>query len=259
MKHLYLTALFVFISLLNSKAEIFYTDIEPDSVLRGSSTNIWAMYVIDLDFDELPDFALAHFYPSDDLHYTEFSCSSQNHRCEMLVDENQKPLILNYDDLIDSQQNTWFDSQNFALLMRESWVGTTDKYIGVRITKNSMLYYGWIRVDIASDELSCTIKDFAYETTPNKAIKAGEQNSVDNREVQIADNQFNIYPNPAKNYIKIENYNPDYALEIINTLGITVLKKLQITDDILELSGIPAGIYFIRNGTKIQKLLILST
>ena len=55
--------------------------------------------------------------------------------------------------------------------------GVTDGFLGVRFEGNldSLVetYYGWIRVDVAADLRSVTVKDFAYVTVPDSMIRAG--------------------------------------------------------------------------------------
>lgn len=56
--------------------------------------------------------------------------------------------------------------------------GVQDGYIGLRFTisenDTDRTHYGWLRVDVAADLKSITIKDFAYEATPETGILAGE-------------------------------------------------------------------------------------
>lgn len=60
------------------------------------------------------------------------------------------------------------------------WNGAKDKYLGFRIfvgddeNGEGQFKYGWIRMDIAEDASSFTIKDYAINHTINKPIKAGE-------------------------------------------------------------------------------------
>lgn len=56
--------------------------------------------------------------------------------------------------------------------------GVTDGFIGLRFraTVNDTLrtYYGWLRVDLAADHRSITIKDYAYQTIEDSSLFAGE-------------------------------------------------------------------------------------
>lgn len=56
--------------------------------------------------------------------------------------------------------------------------GVSDGFIGLRFgaTLNDTLrrFYGWIRVDVAADLKSITIKDYAYQSQADSSILAGE-------------------------------------------------------------------------------------
>ena len=57
------------------------------------------------------------------------------------------------------------------------WPSSTDGYIGLKLEKAGLIYYGWARlsVSISSTSASFTIKDYAYNSVPNKPILAGEK------------------------------------------------------------------------------------
>lgn len=46
-------------------------------------------------------------------------------------------------------------------------------FLGFSFPANSQLFYAWMRVDINNATGSFTIRDFAYESTPGTAIRAG--------------------------------------------------------------------------------------
>ncbi|PSL46361.1 putative secreted protein (Por secretion system target) [Chitinophaga niastensis] len=56
------------------------------------------------------------------------------------------------------------------------WAGKT-AYIGVKFTIAGKPRYGWIRITVAPDGSSYTIKDYAWNQTPNGSIKAGDAGS----------------------------------------------------------------------------------
>jgi len=68
------------------------------------------------------------------------------------------------------------------------FLGSNDGgYLGVKFEINSATHYGWIQYKANSDASVGTIIDWAYENTPDKAIKAGATVSIDD----IDDNNFN--------------------------------------------------------------------
>ncbi|MBC8048146.1 MAG: T9SS type A sorting domain-containing protein [Fimbriimonadaceae bacterium] len=50
----------------------------------------------------------------------------------------------------------------------------TDKYLGVKFIVGGNTHYGWIRMDGTVAPVSLTIKDYAYDATPDTEIAAGD-------------------------------------------------------------------------------------
>jgi hypothetical protein len=61
-----------------------------------------------------------------------------------------------------------------ATIISGSWSGQSDKYLPLRIVVGTNTYYGWARLDVAYGGTSFTIKDYAYNSTPNQSILAGQ-------------------------------------------------------------------------------------
>ncbi|MFI5172785.1 MAG: Calx-beta domain-containing protein [Chitinophagales bacterium] len=61
----------------------------------------------------------------------------------------------------------------FEYLTEGYWPGATDKYLGLRFSVGADEFYGWARLDCGPDHHSFTIKDYAYNATPNEAIVIG--------------------------------------------------------------------------------------
>lgn len=68
--------------------------------------------------------------------------------------------------------------------VKGSWYNVQDKYLGLRFEINGQIHYGWVRLSVKRivsknrfDErfLKVAVKDYAYESTPGKAIAAGDQ------------------------------------------------------------------------------------
>ncbi|MCH7534751.1 MAG: SprB repeat-containing protein [Bacteroidetes bacterium] len=53
-----------------------------------------------------------------------------------------------------------------------SWVGQTEKYLGVKFQISGSVHYGWVKMSCAADGKSITIDAYAYESTPNTYIHA---------------------------------------------------------------------------------------
>jgi len=61
-----------------------------------------------------------------------------------------------------------------------NFLNQTDKYLGVRfpISGSIGFHYGWVRLDVNAGATSVTIKDFAYDSTANASILAGDRGAL---------------------------------------------------------------------------------
>ncbi|MCD8528544.1 MAG: hypothetical protein LRY27_00835 [Chitinophagales bacterium] len=48
-----------------------------------------------------------------------------------------------------------------------------DKYVGFQFSASGSTHYGWLRISVAADAKSFSLKEYAYHTTANTAIEAG--------------------------------------------------------------------------------------
>lgn len=71
-------------------------------------------------------------------------------------------------------QSLNYGSCNFG----SNWCNETDKYLGFQFNIGANTHYGWARLDVNQNGSSWTVKDYAYEDTPNTAILAGDFVSV---------------------------------------------------------------------------------
>jgi hypothetical protein len=51
---------------------------------------------------------------------------------------------------------------------------TQHGYLGVEFSFNGENHFGWVRVNLPDGPCSAVITGYAYETTPNKPIRAGQ-------------------------------------------------------------------------------------
>lgn len=116
----------------------------------------------------------------------------------------------NFNDSITSGINSWSSDTvvvagNADITVGSStnnvtvgqFLGSGDKYLGVRFLISGNTHYGWIRLDVNADADSTVIKDFAYESTPNKAIAAGDQGTPVGL-IEASTKKFDFYASQGK-------------------------------------------------------------
>ena len=119
-----------------------------------------------------------------------------------------------------------------------------DGYIGVKFDISGSYHYGWIRVNPSTDGTSCTVLDYAYESSPNIGIIAGDYGGAGL--IGIQENISNVIIRTFNNNIqvKINSELNDAQLTITNISGQQVLSKVLNSDnEIISMDGLAAGIY----------------
>lgn len=70
-------------------------------------------------------------------------------------------------------------------------------------------------------------------------------------------NEFKVYPNPAKDFIVVENAELGKVMQLMNMSGQILIEQQIISKrEQLELDSYPQGIYFLRVGEQIQKVVL---
>ncbi len=183
--------LLLVISLMTANAifsQIRYTDINPDSVFNikvsGTYSEDSAVY-LDMDGDTQNDFYFKYQYisgiagvtwklqmhcsdPSNKAYWKSTSTSNGNHYIKGLK----------VGDSIS--ENVLFGADRDPLLgdhISDNIIGSGNTYIGVKFVSGINVYYGWMLVSATySGGLSgdITIKSYAYNSTPNEKLDAGD-------------------------------------------------------------------------------------
>jgi hypothetical protein len=254
MKKLFLFFVTIFMS-ENAFSEIIYTDVNPDTTLRGSLDNIWDKYYIDIDKDGNQDFTLTHFFPSADLYYAEFEVNNFM-ESEILVDSDDHPLALNAGTQINNDSQKWLPYANYAIHLRENWKGSYDKYLGLRLKKANNWHYCWIRLSIPQDESYCALKDFAFESNSNTGLIAGGTDISSVNSGLNEDFQLQVYPNPACNILHLKSTNPYIDVNIFNNSGLLLFHKCIDSEGIsIDVSGFPEGVFVLKSNYLVKKFV----
>lgn len=174
---------------------IIYTDVNPDSPISGNS-----VYSLDLNNDGIYDFNFNSFSQL-------IKCNTRN----MMNDRedainvtipggNNNGIIFflnqNYAACLDSltminSAGKWsyVTAQSLTMYSLSTCVseshnsygywyilgGNLDKYMGLKLIKDSKVYYGWVRLYLNTYLRKLIVKDYAYNSTPNQPILAGQK------------------------------------------------------------------------------------
>ena len=143
--------------------------------------------------------------------------------------------------------------------------GVTDGYLGIKFAISGNLHYGWIRMDVPDSTIEMTIKDWAYNSTPNATIMVGDTGTppIDTTSIKeyVMHNELTLYPSLTNGIVEFKNdintpvevsiYN--YNGELVRVLFIERTKKFDISD-------LNKGLYLVRIKTSdkchTQKILL---
>ena len=75
-------------------------------------------------------------------------------------------------------------SGTVGFLSNGNWKNVSNGFLGLRFIINGQVHYGWARVNVHlkllgfGAKINVTLLGYAYETTPNNSIQAGETAAV---------------------------------------------------------------------------------
>jgi hypothetical protein len=127
------------------------------------------------------------------------------------------------------------------------WIdGETDKYLGIRFTMDEGVsyHYGWIRLDVPSDQSQVTIKDYAYEQTAGVAITAGDMgsgNSVRDGLAELGVNVFSVQKSIIISDLEVAQAQAD----VFNVSG-QLVRTVQIQQGRTEIPMENDGLYIVK-------------
>lgn len=221
-------------------SQIIYTDIE------DVTPNV--SYSLDLNNDLVDDFLL-QFQAANTL-----MCIPQNNNAYAggFFGGFYLPWALNASSLICYSPISWYDSASPGTMAQGTsigwWPGKTDKYLGLKIRVGVNTHYGWARLDVAGDAASFTIKDYAYESTPDGCIYAGQ--IISGIPENTRETGYSISPNPwtSSATLQTTGHFNNTALTIFNSYGQKAGQVYGISGQtaVIQRNDLPAGLYFIR-------------
>ena len=248
---------FSILIVINSQAfsQIIYTDI--------ADATPSATYPLDLNNDLVIDFLIQFQMPG------KVMCLPQNNNAYLGYFDGvfHLPFALSSSVSICDSITTWYDSNNPGIMawgtQTGSWIGVTDKYLALKLVVGINTYFGWVRLDFVANSTSFTVKDYAYESTPNTCIQAGQ--SALGISENSDPNKISLYPNPfvSSSTLHLNGNFRELTVTIFNSYGQMVNQIGNILDKTITLSrdNLPCGTYFIQltnenNIISIKKLVI---
>lgn len=134
--------------------------------------------------------------------------------------------------------------------------GEGQGYIGVEFDASGNTHYGWVRVDVA-DSSNFIVLDYAFESTPNTAILAGDEGELNVGDVAF--NNFSYYVDSNMN-LNLNADSPFQNIEINNLLGQKVIsQQLSNSSETINLSELKTGVYLatvqIENSNRTIKIV----
>ena len=78
--------------------------------------------------------------------------------------------------------------------------------------------------------------------------------SVEGSETSL---NFEVFPNPASDFIRVRSLTPDRTVSIYNSIGQVVLSKKNVNNgSMIDISDLATGLYIVQSEDAIQKLMI---
>ena len=252
-----------------ANAQIVYTDVNPDFAHPGNEIG----YGLDLDNDANFDFAM---FSADTVvtsgarvRYTVIAPYGTAAASNAIAGESPSgydyALALNSGDMIDATLN-WIAATNTMAYnvdsnnpYNENWNGVTDKYLGLKFVVAGNTHYGWARLDVQAVADVWTLKDYAFNGTPNGSITAGQMAGVNTMELESLVHFVNQPNNTVK--VVVNGGLTEGAITLVSANGQTVSTGNVDSDEyIVDLNGLSAGIYVINaqfaEGSMTKKVIV---
>lgn len=226
----------------NLFSQIIYTDI-----IDATPS---ATYPLDLNNDTVVDFMIQFGGSAGNIGVLCYPESNNAYAGNFVLD-TYSPWALSESNSICDSLSTWYNADNPGTMAlgtsTGNWVGATDKYLALKLIVGINTYFGWARFDVLESSASFTIKDYAFESTPNTCIQAGQTSLGLND--NLNKNEFSLFPNPciSSTTIKFERNLINATITIYNTFGQALNQVNNISGQTLTFyrENLPNGLYFI--------------
>ena len=228
----------------NASGQIVYTDVDPDE--GGDQVH----FLLDLNGDFITDYEIRHNPSGNGANAIRVHTDvASNAVLGMNGGGNYNyPFALDSAAPISSGATDWLQHSTYQTLNWNScsysgsqWCGVTDKYLGLRFDIGGNTHYGWARLDVGLDPTNWLIKGYAYNSTPDEGIAAGDEGTL-----TVGDQYFKdfIYFVDANSQLNLRANAPMENLQLVNIIGQEVIsQKLANSNEIINISSLKSGIY----------------
>ena len=235
--------------------QIIYTDVNPDVVLTANGDSI----IIDFNNDASGDYVIRRFDWNGVATNTAVIMAPTTLNAALGTMGTILPYLsaLNAGNLIDAANVNWIvdsgtSSQTKKMALASVYSGVNygnfgdnaDHFIGCKFLVGANTYYGWIRTTaIPADGSTATVVDYAYNSTPDASIDAGEGPAGIN-DLEVLDAQ--VFAFDKKLHVNLSQ-NTEGTISVYNSLGEIVLtEKINGLNSVLDVQTFSEGIYLIK-------------
>lgn len=253
MKHI--LPLFLVLISYTSWSQIIYNDI-PDFTFEPFS---FSSLDIDFDNDGITDFTFFEqiggiFTIVEPEKINFFVKGVEIGEREIIIPFAKDAIISNtgYDGVFDVYINANFGDS-------DDYFPEGDSYAGFKFKKEDEWFLGWFRINSNNGVLS--ILDYAYNSTPNLEIKAGEIEETLSVDKVNLSKSINVYPNPVLSgaSITIPTSHKVKEVSFVNSIGQKILVKTnnnKVNTTSLKTGGYVL-MYTINKKVFLQKIIII--
>jgi hypothetical protein len=129
-----------------------------------------------------------------------------------------------------------------SLISAGNYLNTTDKFIPLHFAIGGNMHYGWIRVDVADNAASITIKDFAYENANGDPINAGANGGVSINEKEL--NSASVFFGNGQ--LNLNGISGSYSVAVVDLLGKSISNSIVTNNASINLGNVNNGIYLVQ-------------
>jgi hypothetical protein len=230
---------------------VTYTDVDPDETIGTGE-----QYSLDLNGDNVADFDIqllsgTYTYQGFQVQYKLGAILAGSNKINFSTvftygtstqaPKAYGPVVHPKGDTISANLD-WKSGSSFALATKASlfgtplvefgeWAGESDKYAALQLVSGNNTYYGWVRLDMASDYSSITIKDYAYNSTSGNKLASGETDDLGGgggsavKEIVLKNVSVYGFQNKV-NLNFLNGSSPQGSVTITNNLGQTIYSSV---------------------------------